>query len=115
MRFGPEEYGGNGDLSAKVRALEALDEKTRHEESEKVWRSLPVHCDLPLSWAQIYNRINKDIISIPGLPPMYDYEHSPQQVFIAWVHRLVTDTRSLLLSLSVRQMQLHMRNTSTGD
>ena len=36
MRFGPEEYGGNGDLSVKVRALEALDEKIRYKESEKV-------------------------------------------------------------------------------
>lgn len=46
VRFGPEEYGGNGDLSVKVHALEALDEKIRYEESEKVWLSLLVYYDL---------------------------------------------------------------------
>lgn len=40
VRFGPEKYGGNGDLSVKVKAIAALEKKERDKEAEKVLHNL---------------------------------------------------------------------------
>lgn len=81
VRFGPEEYGGNGDLSMKVHSIKAQDEKERNKEAEKVSTLFSSStCEQSSNEEKIYNRINKDVIAIPGLPEMYDYEYSPQQV-----------------------------------
>ena len=34
--FGPESMGGKGDLSTKLKAIEHLDEKEKHEEAQRV-------------------------------------------------------------------------------
>ncbi|KAI5117422.1 hypothetical protein M0805_004053 [Coniferiporia weirii] len=59
--FGPERYGGNGDMAAKIAMITAEDEETRKKEKEK-----------------IYRRIRDELVEFPGIPPMYDYEFSPQ-------------------------------------
>lgn len=46
-RFGPERYGGNGDLSEKVKKIHmdvGDDEEARYEEEEKVRLRDRVHC-----------------------------------------------------------------------
>lgn len=78
FRFGPEAYGGNGDLSEKIKTISADDEQTLNEEAEKA-RSYVLTFARNLMLPQIYNRSKKELISIPGIPPMYDYEFSPQQ------------------------------------
>ncbi|KAI5117423.1 hypothetical protein M0805_004054 [Coniferiporia weirii] len=61
--FGPERYGGNGDMAVKIAAITAEDEEIRKTEKEK-----------------IYRRIRDELVELPGIPPMYDYEFSPQIV-----------------------------------
>lgn len=34
--FGPESMGGKGDLSVKLKAIEHLDAKEKHEEAQRV-------------------------------------------------------------------------------
>ncbi|KAI5120745.1 hypothetical protein M0805_007819 [Coniferiporia weirii] len=63
--FGPERFGGNGDLLKKLEAITYKDEKAINEEAER-----------------IYRRINGELLTIPGLPPMYDHEHSAQRFVI---------------------------------
>ncbi|PAV19564.1 UDP-Glycosyltransferase glycogen phosphorylase [Pyrrhoderma noxium] len=59
--FGPEHLGGNGDLVEKLEKIEAEDEETRDKEIVK-----------------IYRRDSGKLLNIPGLPPMYDHELTPQ-------------------------------------
>ncbi|KAJ4497418.1 hypothetical protein C8R41DRAFT_217270 [Lentinula lateritia] len=62
--FGPEKYGGVGDLSPKAEAEIALSGK-RYAEVAK----------------EIYDGFSSGaIIRIPGIPAMYDYEWTPQEV-----------------------------------
>ncbi|KAJ3714513.1 hypothetical protein C8R42DRAFT_726517 [Lentinula raphanica] len=60
---GPEEYGGVGDLSPKVEAEVALTGKSYAE----------VATDLYANFA------SGEIINVPGIPAMYDYEWVPQE------------------------------------
>ncbi|KAI5117418.1 hypothetical protein M0805_004050, partial [Coniferiporia weirii] len=62
---GPERYGGNGDMAAKIAAITAEDEETRKKEKDN-----------------IYRRIKDELLELPGIPPMYDYEFSPQTLAI---------------------------------
>ncbi|KAL5488481.1 hypothetical protein ACEPAI_6599 [Sanghuangporus weigelae] len=59
--FGPEYLGGNGDLAEKISKLTAENPDIQDKEIET-----------------IYRRINQKLVELPGLPPMYDYEHIPQ-------------------------------------
>ena len=43
FRFGPEIYGGMGDLSEKIKSITADDEVTFNEETEKVSEPLVVN------------------------------------------------------------------------
>ncbi|PAV19567.1 UDP-Glycosyltransferase glycogen phosphorylase [Pyrrhoderma noxium] len=61
--FGPEHLGGLGDLVEKLEKIEAEDEETRDKEILK-----------------IYRRNSGKLTKVPGLPPMYDYEFSPQLI-----------------------------------
>ncbi|KAH8110135.1 UDP-Glycosyltransferase/glycogen phosphorylase [Phellopilus nigrolimitatus] len=62
--FGPEELGGGGDLLAKLAAIPHKDEKAVNDEAERIFR-----------------RADGELLTIPGIPPMYDYEYSPQICF----------------------------------
>ena len=78
FRFGPKAYGGNGDLSEKIKSITANDEQILNEEAEKARPcAFTIVCKLMLP--QIYNRSKRELINIPGIPLMYDYEFSPQQ------------------------------------
>ncbi|OCB92134.1 UDP-Glycosyltransferase/glycogen phosphorylase [Sanghuangporus baumii] len=61
--WGPEKLGGNGDLSKKLEAITEMEEKAAEAEADK-----------------IYRRVKGELLMIPGLPPMYDHEFSPQEV-----------------------------------
>ncbi|KAH7878440.1 UDP-Glycosyltransferase/glycogen phosphorylase [Lentinula edodes] len=62
--FGPEKYGGVGDLSPKAEAEMDLSGK-RYAEVAK----------------EIYDGFSSgEIVRIPGIPAMYDYEWTPQEV-----------------------------------
>ncbi|KAH8110155.1 UDP-Glycosyltransferase/glycogen phosphorylase [Phellopilus nigrolimitatus] len=62
--FGPEEFGGGGDLLAKLATISHEDEKAASDEADRIFR-----------------RTDGELITIPGIPPMYDYEYSPQISF----------------------------------
>ncbi|KAJ3980906.1 hypothetical protein F5890DRAFT_1557276 [Lentinula detonsa] len=64
---GPEEYGGVGDLSPKVEAEVALSGKSYAEVAKNLYDSFT----------------SGEIIRVPGIPPMYDYEWIPQEVNLA--------------------------------
>ncbi|KAJ7904930.1 hypothetical protein B0H13DRAFT_1881517 [Mycena leptocephala] len=59
--FCPESMGGCGDLGARIDAEALRVGKTAKEVAD-----------------QIYTRTDGIVVRIPGLPPMYDYEHFPQ-------------------------------------
>ncbi|EJD00701.1 UDP-Glycosyltransferase/glycogen phosphorylase [Fomitiporia mediterranea MF3/22] len=59
--FGPEEMGGNGDLAKKFSKIRADDQESREKEI-----------------MAIYRRLKDQLIELPGIPPMYDYEFVPQ-------------------------------------
>lgn len=85
--FGPEYLGGNGDLAKKLELINAVDENERYEEGQKVMLILSVHhAPAHVKYMQIYRRISGDLLSIPSLPPMYDYEFSPQAVSCNQIH-----------------------------
>ncbi|KAI5115708.1 hypothetical protein M0805_003487, partial [Coniferiporia weirii] len=80
---GPERYGGKGDMAAKIAAITAEDEETIEKEKEK-----------------IYHRIKEELLELPGIPPMYDYEFAPQALvyngaalagFLQYVHRMLSE------------------------
>ncbi|KAI5120748.1 hypothetical protein M0805_007822 [Coniferiporia weirii] len=62
FRFGPKHLGGDGDILGKLNAITHTDEKAIDEEAER-----------------IYRRVSGQLVNIPGIPPMYDYEHSAQR------------------------------------
>ncbi|KAJ3726690.1 UDP-Glycosyltransferase/glycogen phosphorylase [Lentinula raphanica] len=64
---GPEEYGGVGDLSPKVEAEVALTGKSYAEVATELYA----------------NFTSGEIINVPGIPAMYDYEWVPQEVNLA--------------------------------
>ncbi|KAI5118935.1 hypothetical protein M0805_003759 [Coniferiporia weirii] len=80
--YGPERYGGKGDMAAKIAAITAKDEETIQKEKEK-----------------LYRRIKEELLEVPGIPPMYDYEFSPQVLafsadlpgFTQYVHRTLSE------------------------
>ncbi|KDR71535.1 hypothetical protein GALMADRAFT_253868 [Galerina marginata CBS 339.88] len=61
--FGPEKYGGTGDLVAKIERIQADTEEERAEEMNKLVRE----------------PTNGDLVQLPGVPEMFDYEFIPQQ------------------------------------
>ncbi|KAL5488450.1 hypothetical protein ACEPAI_6568 [Sanghuangporus weigelae] len=63
--WGPENLGGNGDLSKKLEVITEKEEKAVMAEADK-----------------IYRRVKGELLTIPGLPPMYDHEFSPQEPFM---------------------------------
>ncbi|KIK52858.1 glycosyltransferase family 1 protein [Collybiopsis luxurians FD-317 M1] len=62
-RCGPEECGGGGDMSAKIEAEVAHTGKDAAEAAKELFD----------------NMITGKVISLPGVPPMYDYEWYPQE------------------------------------
>ncbi|PAV16812.1 UDP-Glycosyltransferase glycogen phosphorylase [Pyrrhoderma noxium] len=62
---GPEHLGGNGNLKEKLMRIDAKDDITRNLEIEKAYR-----------------RCHGELLSLPGLPPMYDYEFHPQETSV---------------------------------
>lgn len=79
--FGPESMGGGGDLADKISKIESDDDENRDKEIEKVGD--PLCCFfLTLTGRKIYSRLDGNIVKMPGIPPMYDYEYFPQIVRI---------------------------------
>ncbi|KAI5117421.1 hypothetical protein M0805_004052 [Coniferiporia weirii] len=85
--FGPERYGGKGDMAAKIAAITAEDEETRKIEEEKIYRG-----------------IRDELVELPGIPPMYDYEFSPQITsfplglaeFTQYFHRMFSESDGII-------------------
>ncbi|OCB90742.1 UDP-Glycosyltransferase/glycogen phosphorylase [Sanghuangporus baumii] len=73
--FGPENLGGNGDLAEKINKIAAESPDIQEKEIEKIYRS-----------------INQKLVELPGLPPMYDYEHIPQTLPIRLPSPLIRPT-----------------------
>ncbi|EMD34231.1 glycosyltransferase family 1 protein [Gelatoporia subvermispora B] len=69
--FGPASIGGKADLYPQVK-----------EEVAKTGR------DLNEVAMQIMHGISGRVVRVPGLPPMYDYEHIPQEVPL-WIVALI--------------------------
>ncbi|KIK52853.1 glycosyltransferase family 1 protein [Collybiopsis luxurians FD-317 M1] len=69
---GPEEYGGGGDMSVKVEAEVARTGRDTTEVAKELFDNL----------------ITGQVIHIPGVPPVYDYEWYPQEVENQWDHVL---------------------------
>ncbi|PAV16814.1 UDP-Glycosyltransferase glycogen phosphorylase [Pyrrhoderma noxium] len=87
--FGPEELGGNGDLAEKIKKIETHDEKEKAKEADK-----------------LYRRCYGNLINLAGRPPMYDYEHVPQEPILdqtfafvsANVHKFFNDSDGVVLN-----------------
>ncbi|PAV17483.1 UDP-Glycosyltransferase glycogen phosphorylase [Pyrrhoderma noxium] len=87
--YGPEYLGGNGDLEEKVKGIEIEDRKLRNEKE-----------------IRIYRRCYGELVKIPGLPPMYDYEFSPQEPnfdkyivsFSAHVHKFMLECDGAIIN-----------------
>lgn len=62
---GPEALGGNRNLKEKLQKIDEKDDVSRNREIEKAYR-----------------RCHGQVLSLPGLPPMYDYEFYPQESFV---------------------------------
>ncbi|KAF8223911.1 UDP-Glycosyltransferase/glycogen phosphorylase [Tricholoma matsutake] len=58
---GPERFGGTGDLLKKTEKIKADTDKEWVKEMNRLWE-----------------RVNGDIVQVPGLPKMYDHEFFPQ-------------------------------------
>ena len=78
VNFGPEKYGGFGDFEAKTVAEMAKTGKELFPASSKVIRCSICAEILSSTEYQVYYDYNGTIIDIPGIPPFYDYEKSPQ-------------------------------------
>ena len=81
--FGPERLGGKGNM--RVKAQEEADRSGRPYEEvvEKVDRYCPcvvVPTCSPRGVDKIALGVSDEVVRIPGLPPMYDYENSAQDV-----------------------------------
>jgi hypothetical protein len=65
IRFsGPEDLGGFGDLAAKITAaVETQPDKTLAQVADSVWK-----------------QTSGNVIKLPGMPDLYDYEFFPQEV-----------------------------------
>ncbi|KAL5488485.1 hypothetical protein ACEPAI_6603 [Sanghuangporus weigelae] len=92
--FGPENLGGRGDLAEKISQITAEDSETRDKEIEMAYR-----------------RFDGKLIELPGLPPMYDYEHAPQiaaipinqaqvAAFVAYSNRFFSECDGVIHSTS---------------
>lgn len=87
--FGPEDLGGNGDLAEKIKRISTEDEKERSKEADK-----------------LYRRCYGNLIHLAGRPPMYDYEHVPQEPILdqtfafvsANVHKFFNDSDGVVLN-----------------
>lgn len=83
--YGPEEMGGNGDLARKIEPFKDLERAKWEEAVNKVRFRLDLCCLRPIYplfsfHRQMYKRVKSEIVDLPGLPPMHDYEHYPQKV-----------------------------------
>lgn len=87
---GPEEFGGYGDLAEKIEKIEAEDDETREEKI-----------------CEIYRKDMGNLVKLPGIPPMYDYEYRPQLssspvsevyliLFLQHVHRFFKESDGIL-------------------
>lgn len=83
--FGPEHLGGNGDLLEKMKPIMDLPEDEKNKEAERVCLALRSHAPITDTALrnQLYRRVRSDLLDLPGLPPMHDYEHYPQKVCIS--------------------------------
>lgn len=77
--LGPENLGGNGDLSKKLEAITETEEEMVAAEADRV-RVLFFSEEELTNPTKIYRRVKGELLTIPGLPPMYDHEFSPQEV-----------------------------------
>ncbi|KAF5368679.1 hypothetical protein D9757_010227 [Collybiopsis confluens] len=69
---GPEEYGGGGDMSIKIEQEVARTGRNATELARELFDQL----------------ITGQVIEVPGVPPMYDYEWHPQEIESEWDHVL---------------------------
>lgn len=92
--FGPESLGGKGNIRLKAEEEARRTGKSPVEVVSEVWRSF---CAKPLSGLLIYYclvqmfQVRGNVIRAPGMPPMYDYEHEPQDVSMSsmWHRRSI--------------------------
>ena len=78
--FGPESLGGKGDVRAKAEEEARL---TGQSCGEVVMKVELRHCDgsAPvLNLPQTAFVPRDEVVRLPGMPPMYDYEYYPQDV-----------------------------------
>jgi hypothetical protein len=84
----PEEYGGLGDMRAKVEARVAAGEdmvEAAHKVSqisETVGKGQD--SERGFMFFQIWIRVQGEVVETPGLPPRFDYEWFPQEVSAVW-------------------------------
>jgi hypothetical protein len=81
--FGPETMGGIGDFGARIDAEIARTGLSDLEIGFKVHISIHILNLFELKlilFPKIYSRIEGQLVQIPGLPAMYDYEFFPQKV-----------------------------------
>ena len=79
--FGPESYGGKGNLRLKAEEQARLTGRSYEEIAVEV-RSPPLFSIHYLICAQLVFQPAGTLVHLPGIPPMYDYEHIPQEVSI---------------------------------
>ena len=78
----PESVGGVGDIGAKISAEVARTGLSADEIGPKVHIShLTSRRAKMILYPKIYYHSEGELISIPGLPVMYDYEFFPQKVW----------------------------------
>jgi hypothetical protein len=81
--YGPENLGGLGDVAAKAieesRRTGKKTEEAADEVSALFMALLELPCDAKFD-LQMYRPSEGKLVPLPGIPPMYDYEWSPQQV-----------------------------------
>lgn len=79
--FGPEEFGGKGDVRTRA------EEEARQTGASSADIILQVRspiaiaaCLFPNNSFQEYVGTKGEVVRVPGMPPMYDYEYYPQPV-----------------------------------
>jgi hypothetical protein len=78
----PEELGGLGDLRKRIEDRVAVTNGDYVEEGNNVGlvRQDLKRVDL-INVSQIYRRAKGEVVETPGLPPIFDYEWFPQEVY----------------------------------
>jgi hypothetical protein len=99
---GPEELGGIGDVPAKARILAEKTGRNEKDLMDEVTLSFTLSRLLLNDLLQLAHPNTGALVTLPGLPPFYDYEWSPQEArspFPLSIYALINKTNQTLFKV----------------